>query len=132
MKETLHVNDMSENIRHRYWITEAEQTEIKNEIRNTILAMNRKDQGNTTKDDQFCFRGLECRTRQGHCEKVQRKESVRRAVLLQEQLQRDEGIYDDEFIAAISSSKSRSSIDNALKLALQDAEDAWQYLHERR
>ncbi len=129
VKETLHINDMSDKVRNRYWLTEEEQSDIKNHCLLIIQKMKSHDQDIDTEDCEFCTRGLESRTRQGRDERSRRKYAVRRAVLLQEKLQRDEGIYDPDFIAAVGALKTKESVNLAYVLARRDAEEAWQYLH---
>lgn len=128
VKQVLHKNDMSEKVRERYWLTEKEHAEIKNHCRQTILKMMRNDEEVDAEDSDFCSRGLEMRTKLGQHAKRMRKEAARRAVLLQQQLQQEEGIVDAEFIAVISSVKTRPSYDTAREAAMRDADESRLYL----
>lgn len=127
VKWVLHGNDMSEKVRARYWMTEEEHQEIKTECRQTILKMMRNDEAIDAQDSDFCSRGLEMRTKQGQKDKCTRKEAVKRAVLLQQHLQRAEGIIDCEFLAVVSSVKTKASAEAAYETALRDAEEARLY-----
>ena len=129
VKEVLHRNDMPEKVRQRYWMMEDEHRGIKLECRQTIWKMMNNDGDVDTADSTFCSRGLERRTKQGQREKMKRKEAVRRAVLSQQYLQREEGIVDFDCIAVVCSSKTKSSSDAALAAALRDAEEARLYLY---
>lgn len=86
--------------------------------------------GRIDADSDFCPRGLESRTKDGQKTKNERKDAVRRAVLLQQKHQQEEGMVDPEFIAAISSTKTKVSAEEAREAALKDAEEAWLYHHE--
>ena len=129
IKQVLHFKDMNDETRYRYWMSEAEHAEIKDHCKCTVQKMMRGDDDVDKEFSDFCSRGLESRTRQGMKEKKHRKDELRRAVLIQEQLQKDEGTFDPEFLALISVSKSRESQDLALERASQDAKEAWHYLH---
>ena len=63
-------------------------------------------------------------------ERNKRKQTARRAVLLQVQLQQDEGIHDPHFIAAVSITKTKASAERAHQMALRDAEEASAYLRD--
>ena len=129
VKETLHVNNMSEKVRNQYWMTEDEQNAIKIHCRISVQKMTNNDPDIDNDNSEYCSRGLECRTREGVMERNKRKQAARRAVLLQVQLQLDEGIYDPQFIAAVSINKTKASAELAHRLALRDAEEAMTYLH---
>lgn len=131
VKETLHINNMSEKVRNQYWLTEEDQIAIKIHCQESVLKMINNDPDIDTENSDFCSRGLECRTREGTLERNKRKQAARRAVLLQVQLQQDEGIHDPYFIAAVSVTKTKASAERARQLALQDAEEAWAYLHHK-
>lgn len=132
VKQSLHFKDMNDETRFLYWMTDFEHAEIKDHCKCTVQKMMRGDDDVDKEFSDFCSRGLESRTRQGMKEKKHRKDELRRAVLIQDQLQKEEGTFDPEFLALISVSKSRESQDIALERASQDAKEAWQYLHEKR
>jgi hypothetical protein len=110
-------------------MTEEEHKEIKMLCRQTILKMMSNDEDVDVDGSDFCSRGLEMRTKQSQKEKVKRKDAARHAVFLQQKLQQDEGIVDCEFLAAISSVKTKASSFAAHQAALRDAEESWLYLH---
>jgi hypothetical protein len=127
VQQVMHRNNMSEKVRLRYWLTEEDQIEIKALCRQTIFKMMRNEKDLDLDGSDFCSRGLEMRTKHGQREKVSRKEAARRAVLLQQKQQQDEGIFDAEFIALISAVKTKASSIAAREAALRDSEEALLY-----
>jgi len=131
IKQTLHCNDMDEETRNQYWMTEDEQVEIKDHCRTTVRMMMHGDSNLLDgESSDFCSRGLESRTRKGAMEKKQRKDEVRRTVLYHDQLQKEEGVFDAEYLALLSASKSRESRMIALARASGDAQEAREYLQQ--
>lgn len=130
IRQVLHINDMSLRVRERYWLTEEEHAEIKLHCKETVWKMMRQDPDLDEEDGVFFSRGLECRTREGQKEKNKRKEAVKRAVLLQQELQMEEGIVDPEFLAAVSMGKTRFSLKMAQEAGQWDAEEAARVFEE--
>jgi hypothetical protein len=110
-------------------MTAEEHSEIKNCCRKTIMKM-MSERKRDESDIDFCPRGLETRTKEGQKEKNQRKDAVKRAVLLQQRLQKEEGAVDPQFLAVVSQTETKESAEAARFAALKDAEEAWLYLHE--
>lgn len=128
----LHKNDMERHERERYWLTIEEHSRIKADCHRTLRRMKENEEstsssegeGSIVDNNEFCSRGLECRTKEGRMRKTSNKESVWSAVFLQQKVQQQEGIDDPDFIAAVSVSKTRHCVATALETGIRDEQEA--------
>lgn len=125
VKGTIRKEDMKEYVQKRYWMSAEDHAAIKEDCRQTVRKMM-----SGTVDDSCCTRGLEDRTKEGARRRKRTKDSVRRAVIFQQDVQSQEGICDPEFIAAISITKSKESARAAWEIALRDQAAVEDYLKE--
>ncbi|KAG7368057.1 hypothetical protein IV203_030800 [Nitzschia inconspicua] len=131
VKEIRHLNEIPESERDALWISLADQQMNKTMVRTTITMMMR---GETIIDDDpdFCTRGLEFRTKAGSKTRSRYKLRVRSAVLNEQDLQREEGITDPDFIAMASMDESVECREAARRRGEQDAKGVEKYLEEAR
>jgi hypothetical protein len=115
-------------MREQIWMTEEEHLLIRASSKMTVKMMMK---GEIPQDDleEFCPRGLEGKTRRGMHERNRIKKSVREAVLREQEAQWTNGDCDPEFLAEVSISRSKESMEKALRMAQMDAQEAEQYLN---
>ncbi|KAG7347424.1 hypothetical protein IV203_016129 [Nitzschia inconspicua] len=131
VKEIRHLNEIPQSERDALWISLADQQMNKAMVRATITMMMR---GETIIDDDpdFCTRGLEFRTKTGSKTRSRHKLRVRSAVLNEQDLQREEGITDPDFIAMASMDESVECREAARRRGDQDEKGVEKYLEEAR
>lgn len=131
VKEIRHLNDIQANERDGLWMSLADQQMNKAMVRTTVTMMMR---GETIPDDDldFCTRGLEFRTKAGSKVRSRYKLRVRSAVLNEQDLQREEGFVDPDFIAMASMDESAECREAAFQRAEQDAKRVEKFLEEAR
>merc|ERR1712014_397627 len=81
-------------------------------------------------DPDYCTRGLEFRTRKGSKIRSANKLRARSAVLNEQDLQREEGFHDPEFIAMASLDVSFECREQAQKRAEEDAKSISSYVSD--
>jgi len=129
VQEIRHLNNMSEAEREAVWMSPIDYKMIKNMAKTTVLMMMAGE--HISEDDQdFCARGLEFRTRKGNKIRSANKLRARSAVLNEQDLQRDEGFHDPEFIAMASLDVSYECREQAQKRGEQDAQAILTYLSD--
>ena len=83
-------------------------------------------------DEEYCTRGLEFKTKAGARFRSSNKLRTRSAVLNEQDLQRDEGFEDPQYIAMASMEESRGCRDGALARAIYDEQSIQEYLRDVR
>jgi hypothetical protein len=131
VKEIRHLFDIPTLERDGLWMSISDQQMNKAMVRTTVTMMMR---GEVISEDDpdFCTRGLECRTKAGSKARNRYKLRVRSAVLNEQDLQREEGIVDPDFIAMASMDESSKCREAALRRGEQDAICIEKYLEETR
>lgn len=129
VQEIRHVNNMSETEREAVWMSPIDYKMIKNMAKTTVLMMMAGEYIDD-EDPHFCTRGLEFRTRKGNKVRSANKLIARSAVLNEQDLQRDEGFHDPEFIAMAAMDVSYECRDQARERGVQDAEAVKTYLSD--
>lgn len=126
VQEIRHVNNMTESEREAVWMSPVDYKMIKNVAKTTVLMMMA---GETIRenDPDFCTRGLEFRTRKGNKIRSANKLRARSAVLNEQDLQREEGFHDPEFIAMASLDVSFECREQAQKRGENDARSIRSY-----
>jgi hypothetical protein len=129
VKEIRHLSDIPTSERAGLWISSSDQQMNKAMVRTTITMMMR---GEAISDDDpdFCTRGLECRTKAGSKSRSRYKLRVRSAVLNEQDLQREEGIVDPDFIAMASMEESAKCRESATQRGEEDAKCVENYLKD--
>jgi len=120
VQEIRHVNNMSELEIDAVWMTAIEYKMIKHMAKTTVYMMMAGEVIDED-DPDFCTRGLEFRTRKGSKVRGANKLRARSAVLNEQDLQREEGFHDPEFIAMSSLDVSFENREQAQKRAQKDA-----------
>jgi hypothetical protein len=131
VKEIRHLNEIPASEREGLWMSLADQQMNKAMVRTTVTMMMR---GECISDDDpdFCTRGLEFRTKAGSKIRSRYKLRVRSAVLNEQDLQREEGFVDADFIAMASMDESAECREAALQRGMQDAKRIEKYLEDAR
>mmetsp|Transcript_23119 Transcript_23119/g.54661 ORF Transcript_23119/g.54661 Transcript_23119/m.54661 type:complete len:325 (+) Transcript_23119:323-1297(+) len=121
VQEIHHINNMSQAEREAVWMSPIDYKMIKNMAKTTVLMMMA---GEYIDDDDpdLCTRGLEFRTRKGNKIRSANKLRAKSAVLNEQDLQRDEGFHDPEFIAMASLDVSHECREQAQKRGVKDAQ----------
>lgn len=127
VQEIRHINNMTESEREAVWMSPQDYKMIKNVAKTTVLMM-MAGESISDSDPDFCTRGLEFRTRKGNKIRSANKLRARSAVLNEQDLQREEGFHDPEFIAMASLDVSFECREQAQKRGEQDAHSIRSYV----
>jgi hypothetical protein len=111
------------------WFNKTDYQKIKKGLLETVKFMSCKNPIEKS-SEKHCARGLEGRTLRGSCDRLKNKVEVVNAVLLEQDMQRNEGINDSEDIADASCSVSYRSVQAALRFGHQDEQAVLEYLKE--
>lgn len=131
VQEIRHLNNISETERDAVWMSPVDYKLIKNMAKTTVLMMMAGEYIDD-EDPDFCTRGLEFRTRKGSKIRSGNKLRARSAVLNEQDLQREEGFHDPEFIAMAALDVSYECREQAKKRGEQDAQSISNYLSDVR
>lgn len=108
----------------KVWYSREEFKEIRNECFQTIKIMT--DHEDIIEDeDEYCFRGLEYKTKEASKKRQRNKLEVRQAVLDEQEYQKENGMNDPEWISMLSIDESRTCKRDALERARQDEKEAF-------
>jgi hypothetical protein len=131
VKETRHINDYTDGEKAATWMTAEDYQMAKAIAKRTVMMIM---QGVEILEDNpnFCTRGLEFRTKAGYKIRTRSKLRTRSAVLNEQDLQREEGFFDPEFIAMASMEVSLGCREGARKRACLDAKCIEGYLDDVR
>lgn len=117
-KRTIHVNEFTAEEIRTCWYSDKEFKTMKDEVRNAGEFI---EQGLFETDTaDRCRRGAKAHGPLQTQSRRTIKRAVRKAVLEEQELQFDEGSYDPEFIAEVSSIKSAQSQASARQAGLDD------------
>ena len=119
------LQDLSEEERENVWYTEGD-TKIILAIAKVTVKMMMK--GEPCDDMDYCSRGLEGKTPDGSKKRQKNKLRVRKALLEEQEIQREEGVYDPEYLAQVCRKYSREVVTAAHSQALRDERDIQEYL----
>mmetsp|Transcript_15384 Transcript_15384/g.24920 ORF Transcript_15384/g.24920 Transcript_15384/m.24920 type:complete len:274 (+) Transcript_15384:174-995(+) len=131
IKEVRHINDISDAERDALWMCQADYQMCKTMVKTTVLMMMRGERI-SEEDPDFCTRGLEFRTKAGSKIRSRYKLRARSAVLNEQDLQREEGFFDPQFIAMASMDESFDCQEEARQRAVYDAKCIETYLDDVR
>jgi hypothetical protein len=129
VQEIRHLNNMPESEREAVWMSPIDYKLIKNMAKTTVLMMMAGEHIDD-EDPDYCTRGLEFRTRKGSKIRSANKLRGRSAVLNEQDLQREEGFHDPEFIAMASLDVSFECREQAQKRAEEDAKSISSYVSD--
>ncbi|KAL3920746.1 MAG: hypothetical protein SGILL_003104 [Bacillariaceae sp.] len=131
VKEIRHLDDVSEAERQSLWMSFEDHQMAKAMVKTTVTMMMRGERIGED-DPDFCTRGLEFRTRTGSKIRSRYKVRGRMAVLNEQDIQRDEGLVDEEFIAMASLEVSNECRAAALQRGQADARAVQKFLEDVR
>jgi hypothetical protein len=118
-REIRHLKDYSHEEITALWLGQDEYQMIKAVVKMTVMMMMR-GQAIAENDLDLSTRGLEFRTKSGSKVRQRSKLRARSAVLNEQDLQRDEGYYDPQFIAMVCIEESLEGRQGARGRALYD------------
>lgn len=140
-KKKLHWNRKVEKKRH-YRIQDLTQEEVESiwyqeYDTKIILAMAKVTvkmmmKGEPCDDDDYCSRGLEGKTPTGSKRRQKNKMKVRKALLEEQDIQREEGVNDPEYLGQVSRKYSEDIVQQAHSQGLRDEQEAMAYLSDIR
>jgi len=126
-KRHIRIQDMDEEERISVWYTEADSKLILAMAKVTVK-MIMKDE--PCDDVDYCSRGLEGKTPAGSKRRQKNKMKVRRAVLEEQDIQRDEGVINPDFLGEVSRMCSKDVTLQAHERGLADEDAVREYLHD--
>jgi hypothetical protein len=107
------------------WYTENDTKIILAMAKVTVKMMMR---GEACDDVDYCSRGLEGKTPAGSKQRQKNKLRVRKALIAEQEMQREEGVHDPEYLAQVSIKNSKDVCIQAHKVAVQDEEEIREYV----
>lgn len=116
------INEYTETERKMMWFESYEYAQIK--INNKILVKMMKA-GRYPEDHQYCYRGLEFKTVEGHRLRRNAKTTAAMAIFSEQERQYDNGVRNMEEIRVVYEEISRQCHGRAHKIALKDATSAY-------
>jgi hypothetical protein len=119
------LQDLTKEEKEAVWYTESDSKIILAMAKVTVKMMMKGEQCD---DVDYCSRGLEGKTPAGSKQRQKNKLKVRRALLEEQQLQREEGSHDPEYLAQVSIKHSKDICEQARNTALRDEEAIREYL----
>jgi len=129
VQEIRHLNNIPESERGAVWMSPMDYKMIKNIAKSTVLMMMAGEKIHDN-DPDFCTRGLEFRTKKGNKIRAANKLRARVAVLNEQDLQREEGFHDPEFIAMASLDESFECREQAQKRGEKDSRAILTYVND--
>ncbi|CAJ1965943.1 unnamed protein product [Cylindrotheca closterium] len=126
-KRHIRIQDMEQEERNSTWYTEADSKLILAMAKVTVK-MIMKDE--PCDDVDYCSRGLEGKTPAGSKRRQKNKMKVRRAVLEEQDIQRDEGVINMDFLGEVSRMCSKDVGQQAHERGLADEDAVREYLHD--
>ena len=124
-KRHYRVQDLSPDERESVWYTEADTKIILAMAKVTVKMMMK---GEHCDDVDYCSRGLEGKTPTGSKRRQKNKLRVRKALLEEQEIQREEGVLDTGYLAKLSIKYSQDVVLEAHEVALMDERDIQEYL----
>eukprot|EP00980_Cylindrotheca_fusiformis_P009713 scaffold2143_cov125-Cylindrotheca_fusiformis.AAC.15 len=126
-KRHIRIQDMDVEERQNVWYTEADSKLILAMAKVTVKMIMKDEECD---DIDYCSRGLEGKTPAGSKRRQKNKMKVRRAVLEEQDIQRDEGIINPDFLGEVSRMCSKEVGHQAHQRGLEDEDAVRDYLHE--
>lgn len=124
-KRHFRVQDLSNDEKEAVWYTEGDTKIILAMAKVTVKMMMK---GEPCDDIDYCSRGLEGKTPAGSKNRQKNKLRVRKALLEEQEIQREEGVLDPEYLAQVSIKYSKDVIAEAHMVALNDERSIQEYL----
>lgn len=126
-KRHIRIQDMELEERQNIWYTEADSKLILAMAKVTVKMIMKEE---ACDDIDYCSRGLEGKTPAGSKRRQKNKMKVRRAVLEEQDIQRDEGIINPDFLGEVSRMCSKDVGQQAHERALADEDAVREYIHD--
>jgi hypothetical protein len=124
-KRHIRRQDMTAAERESVWYTESDTKLILAIAKVTVKMMMR---GEPCDDVDYCSRGLEGKTPLGSKQRQKNKMQVRKALIEEQEIQREESVLDQEYLAQISIKNSKEVRMQAHHVAVSDERDVRDYL----
>lgn len=120
------LQDLTQAEKESVWYTEGDTKIILAMAKVTVKMMMK---GEPCDDVDYCSRGLEGKTPVGSKRRQKNKLRVRRALLEEQEIQRDEGVFDPDYLAEVSIKNSKDVVLDAHNVALNDERSIQAYLN---
>mmetsp|Transcript_52788 Transcript_52788/g.152205 ORF Transcript_52788/g.152205 Transcript_52788/m.152205 type:complete len:213 (-) Transcript_52788:207-845(-) len=124
-KRHYRIQDLMPEEREAVWYNESDSKIILAMAKVTVKMMMK---GEPCDDVDYCSRGLEGKTPTGSKQRQKNKLRVRKAVLEEQEIQREEGVLDDDYLGEVSRVNSKDIVQKAHEVALMDEQDIQDYL----
>lgn len=124
-KRHYRVQDLSPEEREAVWYTEGDTKIILAMAKVTVKMMMK---GEPCDDIDYCSRGLEGKTPTGSKKRQKNKLRVRKSLLEEQEIQREEGVLDPDYLAQVSIKYSKDVVAEAHNVALRDERNIQEYL----
>ena len=128
-KRHVRIQDLPQDEREAVWYTEGDTKIILAMAKVTVKMMMK---GEPCDDVDYCSRGLEGKTPTGSKRRQKNKLRVRKALLEEQEIQRDEGVIDPDYLAQVSIKYSKDVVTEAHHVALRDERGIQEYLNLSR
>ena len=119
------LQDLTDEEKEAVWYTESDTKIILAMAKVTVKMMMR---GEACDDVDYCSRGLEGKTPAGSKQRQKNKLRVRKALITEQEMQREEGVHDPEYLAQVSIKNSLDVRMHAHKVAVRDEEEIREYV----
>jgi hypothetical protein len=126
-KRHIQIQDMEDEERQNVWYTETDRKLILAMAKVTVKMIMKEEECD---DVDYCSRGLEGKTPAGSKRRQKNKMKVRRAVLEEQDIQRDEGILNSDFLGEVSRMCSKDVLQQAHERGLADEDAVREYLND--
>jgi hypothetical protein len=122
------LSDLSQDEIESVWYTESDTKIMLGMAKVTVKMMMK---GEFCDDLDYCSRGLEGKTLAGSKRRQKNKLRVRKKLLEEQEMQRDEGVFDPEYLSQVCVKYSRENVAQAHSQGQRDEADIQDYLQPR-
>lgn len=120
------LQDLTPDEKEAVWYTEGDTKIILAMAKVTVKMMMK---GEPCDDIDYCSRGLEGKTPAGSKRRQKNKLRVRRAVLEEQEIQRDEGVFDPDYLGEVSFTNSQNNRIESHNVGLNDERNIRGYMN---
>lgn len=121
-RRALHLNDYTAEELRICWFSDAELEQCKDDVLRTVELVS-SDAQDCKDNEEYCLRGTEHRTREGHMKRQRNKKVARAAVMREQEAQWESGLFDDEAIAVAYRNASAQCVTEARMRAQRDMQE---------
>lgn len=126
---SLSKKDMTPEEIEAYWSTKSDDKKAFMHAKKTVLMIMK---GMSFDDKENCSRGLECKVQAESRRRVAIKKTARAELKKEQELQQLSGVSKPDKLAKVVIKVTKELVDDAAKIAVQDAKEAYAYLADTR